>query len=103
MSYTVTIKDNDTGKILQHETNVQVIMGAMVIRKDDLRCKSEIFVHSSNRILCGNAWLAIQKLHEDLPTEFPWLIKAAIKSTKNAFDTKEELEAAIANDRNKIL
>ena len=98
MSYTVTIKDNDTGEILKHETNVQVIMGAMVIRHDELRCHSENFVHSSNRLLCGNAWLAIQKLHEDLPKEFPWLIKAAIDSTKHAFDTKEEMEEMIAND-----
>ena len=100
MSYTVTIKDNNTGKILQHETNVKVIMGAWIIQKDDLRCKCETFVQSSSRILCGNAWLAIKKLYKDLPTDFPWLIEAAIESIKNSFDTEEELEKAIANDRN---
>ena len=98
MSYTVTIKDNDTGKILEHETNVEVIMGARVIRHDELRCSCENFVHSSNRLLCGNAWLAIKKLHEDLPAKFPWLADAAVRSISCAFDTPEEMEAAIAND-----
>lgn len=98
MSYTVTIKDNDTGKILEHETNVEVIMGAKVIRHDKLRCHSEAFVHSHSKTLCGNAWLAIQKLYKDLPTEFPWLAEAAVKSIGCAFDTPEEMEAAIAND-----
>lgn len=98
MSYTVTIKDNDTGKILRNETNVQVIMGSIIIRKDELRCRCENFVHSNNRKLCGNAWLAIQKLYEDLPKDFPWLIKAAIDSKKETFDTEEEMEQRIAAD-----
>lgn len=98
MSYTVTIKNNDTGEILEHETNVKVIMGARVIRHDELRCHSENFMHSSNKTLCGNAWLGIKKLHEDLPAQFPWLAEAAVRSISCAFDTKEEMEAAIKND-----
>ena len=66
MSYTATIKDNDSGEILEHETNVEVIMGAKVIRHNELSCHSETFVHSGNRILCGHAWFGIKELHEDM-------------------------------------
>ena len=91
MSFTVTIKNNKTGEIEQQENNVEVIMGAMAIRHDELRCNTEYFLHSCNRTLCGNAYLAIGQMFKELPTEIPWLTEEAKKSTQFAFNTLEEL------------
>ena len=97
MSYTVKVIDNDNGNVLLDSNRVMILLGSFVERVDELRCTCNMGVFvSGSRPAIASACDALEQIICDIEDRFPEIKDRDKLLSGIAFDSEEELNAALS-------
>lgn len=94
MSYKVIVIDNDDNKVVMQENNVEVLVGAQVVRVDSKVCNMQQFIRIKSSLRgVASGYLACKDVLKDLESRYPKLRTDAESMVKGvSFSNFEDLE-----------